>query len=74
MVLSVNGQTTFADFPANMDESYLQSLKFTTPSPPSECRICVFLLVGRESTNSNAEAFLSASTIDANIPSAPEGT
>jgi hypothetical protein len=74
MVLSVNGQTTFADFPANMDESYLQSLKFTTLSPPSECRICVFLLVGRESTNSNAEAFLSASNIDANIPSAPEGT
>ena len=74
VVLNVNGQTTFADFAANSEESYLQSLKYTAPSPPSECRLSVFLLVGRESTNSNAEAFLSASTIDANIPSAPEGT
>lgn len=73
VVLSVNGQTTFADFAANSEESYLQSLKFTAPSPPSECRLSVFLLVGRDSTNSDAEAFINTSAIDANIPSAPEG-
>jgi hypothetical protein len=71
VVLSVNGQTTVADFPANSDQSYLQSLKFTAPSPPSECRLCGFLLAGRDSKNSNAEAFISATAIDANIPSAP---
>ena len=73
MVLSVNGQTTVADFPANSEESYLQSLKYTAPSPPSECRLSVFLLVGRDSTNSDAEAFINTLSIDANIPRAPEG-
>jgi hypothetical protein len=72
MMLSVNGQTTVADFPANSEQSYLQSLKFTARSP-TECRLSVFLLVGRDSTNSDAEAFLNTLSIDANIPSAPEG-
>jgi hypothetical protein len=70
MVLSVNGQTTVADFPANSEESYLQSLKFTASSP-TECRLSVFLLVGRDSKNSDAEAFMNTLSIDANIPSAP---
>jgi uncharacterized protein YegP (UPF0339 family)/sugar lactone lactonase YvrE len=74
VVLSVNGQTTFADFAANSEESYLQSLKFTASSPPSECRLSVFLLVGRDSTNSDAEAFINTLSIDANIPSAPAGS
>jgi hypothetical protein len=74
VVLSVNGQTAVADFPANSDQSYSQSLKFTAPSPPSECRLCVFLLVGRDSGNSDAEAFMNTLSIDANIPSAPETT
>jgi uncharacterized protein len=73
VVLSVNGQTTSSDFPANSEESYLQSLKFTASSPPSECRLSVFLLVGRDSTNSDAEAFINTLSIDANIPRAPEG-
>ena len=73
MVLSVNGQTTVADFPANTDESYLQSLKFTARSP-TECRLSVFLLVGRDSTNSDAEAYINTLSIDAEIPSASEGT
>jgi hypothetical protein len=71
VMLSVNGQTAVADFPANSEQSYLQSLKFTPSSPPSECRLGVFLLVGRDSTNSNAEAFINTTTIDANIPSTP---
>jgi hypothetical protein len=66
IVFSVNGQTTVADFPANSEQSFDQVLKFTAPSP-SECRLCVFLLVGRDSKNSNAEAFLSAPVIDAEI-------
>ncbi len=73
IVLSVNGQTTVADFPANTEQSYLQSLKLTAPSP-SECRLCVFLLVGRDSRNPNAEALMNTTAIDANIPSAPAET
>jgi hypothetical protein len=73
IVLSVNGQTTVADFPPNSEQSYLQSLKFSAPSP-SECQLCVFLLVGRDSKNPNAEALINASTIDADIPSAPPRT
>jgi hypothetical protein len=71
VVLSVNGQTTVADFPANSEQSYLQSLKFTAPSP-SECRLSVFLLAGRDSNNPDAEAFVNTLSIDANIPSAPQ--
>jgi hypothetical protein len=66
LVFSVNGQTTVADFPANSEQSFIQPLKFTAPSP-SECRLCVFLLVGRDSKDSNAEAFLSVPAIDAEI-------
>jgi len=66
LVFSVNGQTTVADFPQNSEQSFVQTLKFTALSP-SECRLCVFLLVGRDSKNPNAEAFLSASVLDAEI-------
>jgi hypothetical protein len=66
IVCSVNGQTTVADFPANSEQSFDQVLKFTAPSP-SECRLCVFLLVRRDSKNYNAEAFLSAPVINAEI-------
>ena len=73
MVLSVNGQSTIADFPANSEESFLQSLRFSARSP-TECRLSVFLLVGRDSTNPDAEVYMNALAIDANIPDAPEGT
>ena len=66
MVLSVNGQTTVADFPARSEQSFDQRLTFTAPSP-SEARLCVFLLAGRDSKSSNAEAFLSTPVIDAEI-------
>ena len=71
LVFSVNGQTTFADFPANSDQSFDQVLEFTARSP-SECRLCVFLLVGRDSNNSNAEAFLSSGTINAEFLPRPQ--
>src|SRR5215217_4498783 len=66
LVLSVNGQTTVADMPANSDQSFVHSLKFTALSP-SECRLYVFLLVGRDSKNPDSEAFLSSSVLDAEI-------
>ena len=66
MVCSVNGQTTVADFPGMSDQSFVQKLKFAAEAP-SECRLYVFLLVGRDSRNANAEAFLNVNSIDAEI-------
>lgn len=66
MVCSVNGQTTVADFPGSSDQSYVQTLKFAAETP-SECRLCVFLLVGRDSRNANAAAYLYVTSIDAAI-------
>lgn len=66
MVFSVNGQTIVADFPANSDQSYVQQLKFKAATA-FECRLGVLLLAGRNSNNSNAEAFLNVSSIDAEI-------
>lgn len=66
IVSSVNGQTTVADFPANLEQSFIHTLKFVAHSP-SECRLCVFLLVGRDSKNANAEATFNVSSIDAQI-------
>jgi hypothetical protein len=64
MICSVNGQTTVADFPGRSDQSFQQKLKFAAETP-SECRLCVFLLVGRDSQNSAAEAYLNVTSIDA---------
>jgi len=66
MVCSVNGQTTVADFPGMSDQSFVQKLNFAAEAP-SECRLYVFLLVGRDSRNANAEAFLNVNSIDAEI-------
>ena len=66
IVSSVNGQTTVADFPANSDQSFDQRLKFTAQTP-SECRLCVVLLAGRDSKDSAAEAFLNVNAINAEI-------
>lgn len=66
MVCSINGQTTVADFPGRSDQGFLQKLKFAAETP-SECRLYVFLLVGRDSRNANAEAFLNVNSIDAEI-------
>lgn len=66
LVCSVNGQTTVADFPAGSDQSFVQKLTFAADAP-SEARLCVFLLLGRDSTNADAEAHLNVSSIDAEI-------
>ena len=72
LVCSVNGQTTVADFPENTDQSFTQTLKFTAETP-SEARLCVFLLLGRDSSNADAEGDLSVSSIDAEILPRPPG-
>jgi hypothetical protein len=66
LVCSVNGQTTVADFSEKSDESVLQKLKFTAETP-SDARLCVFLLLGRDKRNANADGHLSVTTIDAEI-------
>ncbi len=64
IVFSVNGQTSVADFVANSDQSILQKLTFAAELP-SECRLCIFLLIGRDSKDPEAEAHLNVSSIDA---------
>lgn len=66
IAFSVNGQTTVTDFPANTDQSLVQEVKFN-PENASECRLALFVLTGRDSTNSQTGALLSVSTIDAEI-------
>ncbi len=64
MICSVNGQTTVADFPGSSDQSFEQKLKFAAETP-SECRLCVFLVVGRDSKNPETAAYLNVTSIDA---------
>jgi hypothetical protein len=64
MICSVNGQTTVADFPGKADQSFQQKLKFAAETP-SDCRLCVVLLIGRDSKNAGAAAYLNVTAIDA---------
>jgi hypothetical protein len=66
VMLSVNGQSTITDFPANSEQSFLHRLKFTASSA-SECRLSILLLVGRDSKDCNAEAFLNLTAVDAEV-------
>jgi len=71
LVCSVNGQTTVVDFPGSADQTIQQTLKFTAPAP-SECRLCVFLVMGRDSKNLDANAYLNVTSIDAEILPRPQ--
>src|SRR5262245_33797084 len=71
MVCSVNGQTTVVDSPASSEQSFVQKLKFAAATP-SECRLCIFLVVGRDSRNASAEAYLNVNSIDAEILPRPQ--
>ncbi|MCI0703881.1 MAG: hypothetical protein L0241_22720 [Planctomycetia bacterium] len=71
MVCSVNGQTTVTDFPGQADQSIVQKLKFTAKKP-SECRLCTFLMVGRDSRNADAEVQLNVTSIDVEILPRPK--
>jgi hypothetical protein len=66
IVFSVNGQTTVTDFGANADQSFRQDLKLTGEMP-SECRLYVLLLIGRDLKSPNSQAFLRAALLDAEI-------
>ena len=66
MVFSVNGQSVVADFPGKSDQSFQQQLKFAADTP-SECRLCVFLVAGRDSKKPDVEAYLNVTAIDATI-------
>ena len=66
LVFSVNGQTTVVDFATVPEQSFVEELVFATYMP-SECRLSVFLLVGGNKKNPNADAFLKVQSIDAEI-------
>jgi len=66
LVLSVNGQTVAADFLAGADQSLLLELAFKAPKP-SDCRLCVMLLLGRDAAMTDAEAFLNVTAIDVEL-------
>jgi hypothetical protein len=72
LVCSVNGQTAVADFPENTDQSFIHTLRFAAGTP-SEARLCVFLLLGRDSKNAAAEADLSVSAIEIELLPRPPG-
>jgi len=71
LVCSVNGQTTVADFPAASEQGFVQKLQFAAEAP-SEARLWIFLLLGRDSKNTNAEAHLNVSAIDVEILPRPQ--
>jgi hypothetical protein len=65
VLLSVNGQSTVTDFPAEPPTSgYLQPLSFVSDTP-AECRLFALLLLGRDSRFSDAAAFANVLSIDA---------
>lgn len=66
ILFTVNDQSIVADFTEDTEESFMRELTFAAQRT-SECRLCVFLLVGRDSNNPDAEAFLNVLTIDAEI-------
>lgn len=75
LVLSVNGQTIAADIPEDTEHSIVKPLKFSAVSAP-ECRLSVILVAGRDAKNKDAEVFLSAKSIEAEIlprPPQPQG-
>lgn len=71
LVLSVNGQTVATDFPAGSDQSLLTELTFKG-ARPSDCRLSVFLLLGRDAASPEAEAFLNVSAIDVELLPRPQ--
>lgn len=64
MIFSVNGQTTVVDFPARSDRTFEHEFTFKAPAA-SECRLSIVLLSGRDFKDSNAEAYLNVTSINA---------
>ena len=72
IVCSVNGQTAVTDFPGSADQNFVQKLTFAAETP-SEARLYLFLLLGRDSSNADADANLSVTSIDVEILPRPPG-
>jgi hypothetical protein len=75
LMLSVNGQSTVADFLVDPDQIFVQKLNFAADAP-SECRLFALLLVGRDSRSPTAAASLNFVSLDAEIlprPPQPAG-
>lgn len=66
LVCSVNGQTMTADFAPESDLSIERVLKFAADGP-SECRLSILLLVGRDSGKADREGELGVMSVDAEI-------
>ena len=71
IVASVNGQTATADFTGEADDSPVHKLKFVSEKP-TECRLSVLLLAGRDSKIPDSEVFLNVLAIDAEILPRPK--
>jgi hypothetical protein len=71
LLFSVNAQSVVLDLPANTDQSVVQPLKFVAEAP-SDCRLHLLLLAGRDAADSAAEAVLTVSTIDAELLPRPK--
>ncbi len=66
LVCSVNGQTIAADFAPDMDLSVQRVLKFSTDNP-SDCRLSILLLVGRDGESPDVEGQLGVMAVDAEL-------
>lgn len=71
VVCSVNGQTAVTDVPDARDDTFVQRLTFAAKKP-SDCRLTVFLLLGRDSRYAGAEAHLNVTSMDVEILPRPE--
>jgi hypothetical protein len=71
VVCSVNGQTAATDVSGQKEDSFVQKLTFAAKKP-SECRLCIVLLLGRDSRNADAEALLNVTSIDAEVLPRPQ--
>lgn len=66
IILSVNGQTSIANFTAKSDKSFVHPLTYKTTGADSEFRMTIFVLLDRDSRYP-AGAIVSVNALDGNI-------
>lgn len=71
VVLSVNGQSSIADFVVATSETFVQRLNFVAEAP-CECRVFALLVAGRDSVNPDTAASLNF--VDLNAEFLPRPT
>lgn len=67
IMLSVNGQTSIANFTAKSDKGFVHPLTYKTTGADSEFRITIFVLLDRDSKFPDAAAIVSVEALDGNI-------